>query len=164
LTAALAAAQISRMFRAFAIAVRTSYLLTVLTVLACAVYATVEFAHNLSTQELAEHDLGADLVTAALLVTFLLLPLRALSRTFVLVELVPGAHLRDRPVVATLVMVSGLLGCGLFLLIARILLDLLPSTADLNFAGPLMLALLLMAFSLLAGELVLVGRVHPRQA
>jgi len=146
------------MFRAFAILVRCSYLLTVLTVLAVALYCTLELAPKLVSSESYGRAFGADLFTLAVLVTFLLLPLRALTRVFVRDALVPESHLRERPVVATLVTITGLLGCGLFVLIVRILIGALPTERDLNFGGPLILTLLLMAIATLIGEIVLVGR------
>ena len=66
---------------------------------------------------------------------------------------------RERPVVASLVVPSGLFGWLLALLAGRMALTSLPAE---DIGGPLMgttmLALLFFAIALLIGELVLVGR------
>jgi hypothetical protein len=156
------AAQISRVFRVFAIVVRTTYLLTALLVLAWAVPALVAFAQSLFRPEGFGPD-ASDLYGAVVFGVLCLLSLRALERLFHRSTFVPDAHIRERPVVASLVVVSSILGWALALLAGWVAITSLPHE-DIGgpLGGALMLALVLFAIALLIGELVLVGRLKPR--
>lgn len=144
------------MFRSFTILVRVTYLLAALAVLTCTLPWLMSFMRALSRLSLWT------LYEAALLVVLFLLPLRALNRVVRRSELIPDSHIRERPVVASLVLVTNLLGGTLFMLAGWVALTSLPAE-DIGgpFAGAAMLALMLFAISLLTGEMVLVGKVAP---
>jgi hypothetical protein len=78
---------------------------------------------------------------------------------------VPDAHLRERPAVATVVVIPAVLGLLLLCLVIRALIDILPWGAE-DVGGPiggaLMLAVLLHVFALLTAEIVLIGRPKPK--
>jgi hypothetical protein len=156
--------QIPRVFRVFAILVRTSYLLTALLVLAGAVLWLTEMLQSLVRQISIRLDIW-DLYAAAIFAVMCALPLRAITRLLRRAELIPDSHLRERPVVATFVAVTCIFGLLLCLLAASVWLDVLRGADSDDIGGPLGLALMLalMSFSiaLLTGELVLVGRLRP---
>ena len=105
-----------------------------------------------------------DLVIVLFLLACVLPAGRAVIRLLRHGELVPNAHLRERPVVASLVTMSSSLAIFLVYVVLRIWLDIQPWGAD-DVGGPLaglaMLATLLLVFALLTGEIVLVGRSPP---
>ena len=150
MTASRIAAQIPRVFRVFVILVRTTYLLTALVVLACTAPLLVSFL---------PWRPGNTFMTLVLLV-MCLLPLRALVRLVSRSELIPASHIRERPVVASVVVIACLLGGALFLLAGWVGLTSLPED-DIGgpLGGAIMLAAMLFAVALLTGELVLVGRL-----
>jgi hypothetical protein len=156
LTGASAAAQISRVFRVFAMVVRTTYLLTALLVLAWAAPALVAFAQSLFHPERFD---AWDLYGAVIFGLLCFLPLRALERLLHRSTLVPDSRIRERPVVASLVVVTSMLGWTLALLAGWVGITSLPRD-DIGgpLGGALMLALMLFAIALLVGEIVLVGR------
>jgi len=152
------------MFRAFAILVRATYLLTSLLVLAWAASTAVSFVQSLSRPSSFGRDIW-DLYEAALLLVMCVLPLRALERLLDRGQFVPDSHIRERPVVALLVVISSILGWALALLAGWVMARRLPD-ADIGgpLGGALMLALALFAIALLTGEMVLVGRLKSRSA
>jgi len=149
-------------FRVFAIVVRTTYLLTALLVLAWAAPALVIFVQSLFGPARFGPD-AWDLYGALVYGVLCLLPLRALERLLHRSTLVPDSHIRERPVVASLVVVTSVLGWALALLAGWVAITNLPHE-DIGgpLGGALMLALVLFAIALLIGELVLVGRLTPR--
>ena len=150
------------MFRAFAILVRTIYLLTALLVLAWAAPSLVMFGRSLLRPSQFPPDTW-DLYGAVIFAVMCLLPLRALERLLHRAEFVPDAHIRERPIVASLVVVSSMFGWALALLAGWVGITSLPAE-DIGgpLGGALMLALMLFAIALLIGELVLVGRLKAR--
>ena len=154
LTHAFAPAQIAPVFRAFVILVRTTYLMTALLVLVWSATVLVSMAWA---------DPG-DRYRAIALVALCLLPVRALERLLHHATFVPDSHIRERPVVASLVCITSLLGWALMLLAGWTMIRVLPQV-DIGgpLAGTLMLALMLFAIALLVGELVLVGRLKAHQ-
>ena len=147
------------MFRTLATAARVSYLLAVLIALALLLAAIERFVAVQSRPPPFAPGLLTDyLLLAVALLVFAIPALRALARLFWRRDLLPEAHLRARPVVAALVVLASAMGTVLILLVAWILITTLPESHDVNVAGPGTLAAMLYAFSLLAGEVVLVGR------
>jgi len=164
LTRARTSRSVARMFRGFAIAARASYLLAVLLTLALLLLAIERFVTVQSQPRAFARDALADyLLAAVVLLVFGLPALRALARLFHHRDLLPEAHLRSMPVVATLVVLASALGTALILLVAWILITTLPESRDVNLAAPCALAAMLYAFALLCGEIVLVGR-YPSAA
>jgi hypothetical protein len=144
-------------FRAFAIVVRVSYLLMMLICLALML--------PLVAQVVALSPSGPwhwrEVVFGTLLViTYLALPLRAAGRLLWRRELVPEAHVRERPVVATVVLLASALGFGLSTLIAWALLTRRPGE-DVDIGGATYLTMALFAIAVLVGEIVLIGRQPP---
>jgi hypothetical protein len=108
-----------------------------------------------------------DLVMIVLLLACVLPAARALVRLVTRRELLPDAHLRERPVVALVVALSAALALFLVCFLLRVWLDILPWGTDAGgpIAGAAGLALMLMAIAMLTGEMVLVGRgAHVRTA
>ena len=152
------------MFRAFAAALRTSYLLAVMITLALLIPATVQFIIAQTQPRLFAPDLLTDLLLPALaLLVFGGPALRALARLLLHRELVPDSHVRERPLIALLVGLACAIGTTLVLLVAGALITTLPESRDVNLAAPCALAAMLYAFALLCGEIVLVGR-YPSTA
>jgi len=151
-------AQLWPVFKAFAILVRTTYLLTALLVLAWAASTLVSFTQSLFRPADFGRNLW-DVYEAILLIVLCVLPLRALERLLVRATFVPDSRIRERPVVATIVVITSVLGWALALLAGWVMARKLP---DADIGGPLggamTLALMLFAVALLTGELVLVGR------
>jgi hypothetical protein len=158
LTRTRAAAQIRRVFRAYAIAVRLAYLSAVVVALLFGGWAAVSavdapgpgfFAGKLSAGELSWFGLFISCVACA--VRALLRPLRRSA-------FLPETHLRERPVVGTLVALAAAFAGLLVFNVVLAFLQTWPDAGDVNLAGPIALALLLYTFTLLTGEFVLVGR------
>ena len=150
------------MLRAGVIVVRTSYLLAALTSMALSTPPLVEFLYGGSWPLLSPRtSLSALLWFTALILVFLVLPLRAAWRLVRHHQLVPESHILERPYVATLVVFASHCSNFLLLLVAWALLTTLPDSAHVNIAGPAVLALMLLAIALLVGEVVLVGRIQP---
>jgi hypothetical protein len=151
------------MFRSFAVFVRTSYLLTVLAVLAGVVLYGVLWVPALLNQQLFGRNFAYDLWSATILAVMFLLPARALLRLLRRAELIPDTHLRERPVVASLVALCCLFGCALVFLVVSVWITTPPDRMNSDIGGPLaffgMCALFWFAIALLTGELVLVGRL-----
>jgi len=162
----LGQAQIPAMFRTFAFFVRVSYLLAALTVLAGVVAYGVEFLQALMRPGFYGMESGFFLWSVAILAVMFLLPARALLRLFTRAELVPDSHLRERPVVASLVALFCLFGCVLIFLVVSVWITTPPDVMNSDIGGPLaflgMIALTCFAIALLTGELVLVGRWRPQ--
>jgi hypothetical protein len=158
------AAQIRRVFRVYAAVVRSIYLLMVVSALAVGCVALMEF----SSEFLRPGGRGPldiqDLVVIGFLIACVAPATRAAIRLVRFHELVPDAHLRERPVVATLVTIPAALGVLLLYLVARIWLDIQPWGHD-DVGGPVagatILAVLFHLFALLTGEMVLVGGADP---
>jgi hypothetical protein len=165
LTDAKGVAQISRMFGAFAVFVRISYLLAALVVLSGVIPYSVLFVQALFQPVLFGRDYGYELWTATILAVMFLLPGRALLRLLRRAELIPDTQLRERPVVASLAAIFSLLGCALVFLVVSVWITTPPDVMNSDIGGPLaffgMLALMCFAIALLTGELVLVGRLRP---
>jgi pilus assembly protein TadC len=89
--------------------------------------------------------------------------LRAVTRLIRRGELVPDAHLRERPVIAMIVALPAVLGLLLVCAVIRVWIDSQPWGTDAGgpLAGAAALSLLFTAFAVLTGELVLVGRSAP---
>jgi hypothetical protein len=149
------------MLRAGVIVVRTSYLLAALTSLALSTPPLAELLYGGSWPLLSPRtSLSSLLWSAALILVFMVLPLRGAWRLVRHHELVPESHIRERPYVATLVVLASQCSNFLLLLVAWVLLTTLPESGDVNIAGPAVLALMLLAIALLVGEVVLVGRMR----
>jgi hypothetical protein len=160
LTRTRGAAQIRRVFRAYAIAVRLAYLSAVVVALTSGGWAAVSaadasrpgfFFGNLSASELAWFGLFIACVACAV---------RALVRPLRRSAFLPESHLRERPVVGTLVALAAAFASFLVFNVGLAFLQTWPDTHDVNFGGPTLLALLLYAIALLIGEIVLVGRTE----
>jgi hypothetical protein len=153
--------QISAVFRYFTILVRATYLLTALLVLACAAPALVSLVQGLFQPARFNTDVW-DLFGIAISGLLCGLPLRALGRLPHRHQFVPDAHIRERPVVASLVAILSVMGWTLALLAGWVGIRNLPHD-DIGgpLAGALMLALMLFTAALLVGELVLIGRPIP---
>ena len=143
------------MFRAYSILVRTSYLLAIVLALLSGSWLLIELGRSLYSRGGAETEV---VVFAATTLVFVVPSARALVRLMVRGELVPSLRLVERPVIAALVLFSSALGTALIALVAWALLSTLPESPDGNVAGPLLLAIMLYAFALLTGEILLVGR------
>jgi hypothetical protein len=156
-----ALAQIPAVFRNFTILVRATYLLTALLVLACAAPALVSQVHGLFRSARFNVDAWG-LFGIAISGLLCALPLRALGRLLHRHQFVPDAHIRERPVASSLVVILGVMGWTLALLAGWVGIRNLPHD-DIGgpLAGALMLALMLFTAALLVGELVLVGRAIP---
>jgi len=149
------AAQIAAVFRIYATAVRSIYLLTVICALAVGVWAFLNFSVALDVQQL---------IVIGFLLAYAGPAIRAAIRLARSREFVPDAHLRERPLVATLVSIAAAVGIMLLYFVIRVWIDIQPWGRD-DVGGPLAgifaLAVLLHVFALLTGEIVLVGRAHP---
>jgi len=145
------------MFRAFALLVRASYLLALLVSLACMLPALVQLLAGLPGGRWLWRE---GLFGALFVIVFVALPMRAAWRLIRRRDLIPETHLRERPVVASLVLLAS--ACALLLsgIIALALFTRLPE-ADVNIAGPAVLAVMLFAIAILTGEIVLIGRAAP---
>ena len=152
------------MFRACAIVVRTSYLLAVLVTLVKVSQATYQFVRALDYPRMFGSGPSTDVFVILVLLGFWVLALRALGRLLLRHELVPDDHLRERPVVASIVALTCILGTWMTLLPDWFLLTTLPESRDVNLAAPWALGLLCYAVALLVGELVLVGGRQSRLA
>ena len=127
------------MFRFFAILVRTTYLVTVLVTLALLV------------------PWAFDGLSAIFLVAIFIVPAaRALYRLIRFRELIPDAHLREAPIVATLVLVSSAFAS--FLLLNFVWAILTRAGRDVELAPFVFFGMYWLAIALLTGEIVLVGR------
>jgi len=142
------------MFRAFALLVRASYLLALLVSLACMLPALVQLLPGLPGGRWHWRE---GLFGVLFVIVFVALPLRAAWRLVRRRDLIPELHLRDRPVVASLVLLASACALLLSAIIALALFTRLPE-ADVNIAGPAALAAMLFAIAILTGEIVLVGR------
>jgi hypothetical protein len=152
------------MLTVFAGLVRISYLFAALAALIFNGPPLLQFARSLLQPTILTRNSSYEIIMAACALLGLIAPAsRALLRLLRHAELVPLSHLRERPVVATLVGVTSLCGNALALLVAWGVLSTLPESRGLNFAGPMMLAFMLFAFALLTGEMVLVGRSAPAE-
>jgi hypothetical protein len=153
-------------FHPFAILVRTSYLLSALIVLAGATLWLVSILQSLVRQVSLRPDIW-DPYAAGIFIVMCALPLRALTRLIRRAALIPDSHLRDRPVVTTLVTIACIFGLLLCLLAGSVWLAVLRGADGSDVGGPLglalMLALMSFAIALLTGELVLVGRLRPHR-
>ena len=151
------------MFRVYAISVRSIYLLMVISALACGGWALLEFSTAFLRPGGRDQLNAQDLVVIGFLLAFVWPAARAAIRLARFQELIPDAHLRERPVVATMVTIPAALGILLLYLFLRIWLEIQPWGADVGgpLGGVLILAVLLLVFALLTGEMVLVGRVSP---
>jgi hypothetical protein len=102
---------------------------------------------------------------AALIIGFIAPAIRLLFRLIRRAELIPEAHVREAPVISTLVFLACVLGSLLLLLVVWILLTTSPEERHgANLAAPISLGLMFFAFALLTGECVLVGRSAKRPA
>lgn len=155
------------MFRVYAATVRSIYLLMVVGALAVGGWALLEFWTAFQRPGRSGRLDGQTLVIIAFLLAYVLPATRAAIRLLRFRELVPDAHLRERPAVATVVVIPAVLGLLLLYLVIRALIDILPWGAE-DVGGPiggaLMLAVLLHVFALLTAEIVLVGRPKPQPA
>ena len=159
MTRSRAAAQIRRMFRVYAVTVRSIYLLMVVSTLAVGGWAFREYLSAFlrpGNRQLSVEDL----VVIGFLLAYLVPAARAAIRLARVRELVPDAHLRERPVVAALVTIPAAIGVFLLYVVSRVWLDIQPWGGD-DVGGPLggafILALLMHVFAMLTGEIVLVG-------
>jgi hypothetical protein len=143
------------MFRAYSILVRTSYLLAIVQTLLSGCWLLIELGASRSSRVRIESEVLVFTVTT---LVFVVPSARALLRLVFHRELVPHLNLVQRPVIAALVLISSTLGTALIALVAWTLLSTLPESPDGNLAGPMVLAIMLYAFALLTGEIVLVGR------
>jgi hypothetical protein len=102
-------------------------------------------------------DFGAAAWTALVVLVFGATSVRALWRVVRRRAIVSDAHIAERWIVATLITLASLFAHLLVALVFHALWSTYPDF-DGNAAGPLALAGMLYAFSLLAGEAVLVGK------
>ncbi len=158
LDGAIRTAQIPRVFRAFAISVRSIYLLMVISGLAIGGWGLLEIFTGRGRLD------GESLVIIGFLLAYFWPAARAGIRLVRFRELVPDAHLRERPVIAAVVTIPAVVGILLLNLVLHVWIEIQPWGAE-DVGGPLagavMLAVLLHVFALVTGEIVLVGRTRP---
>jgi hypothetical protein len=154
------------MFRVYAASVRSIYLLAVICSAAIGSWLLLQFVSPIVHPSSYERANVVDLAITILLLACVLPAARALVRLVLRRELVPDAHLRDRPVIAMLVALSAALGLLLVYLLLRVWIDVLPWGTDAGgpIAGAAMLAATLLAIAMLTGEIVLVGRISQPDA
>ena len=140
------------MFRAYAVVVRLAYLSAVAVGLYFGGWALANPAGWIWNYSLGE------LIFAGLFIASVACAVRAATRPFRRLAFIPEAHLRERPVVGTLVTLAAVFASFLGFNIVLAFLQTWPETGDVNFGGPALLALTLYTIALLIGELVLVGR------
>jgi hypothetical protein len=128
----------------------TSYLITCVVALFGGCWLLIEVGASAVSR--GEIDAEVFLVVLAAL-AFVVPAGRALLRTMFRGELVPHAHVVERPVVTALVFVTSATGTALIVLVASVLLTTLPEPPDGNFGGPIILAFPLYAMALLTGDL-----------
>ena len=131
------------MFRLYAALVRTTYLVTVLVTLALLVPAALD-----------------GLSAVFLLGGFIALAARAMYRLIRYRELIPDAHLREAPIVATLVLASSAIAS--YLLLALVWAFWTRAGRDIELEPFVFFGAIWLAIALLTGELVLVGRWKSR--
>jgi hypothetical protein len=101
----------------------------------------------------------AELAWDSLFIACVICAMRAMFRPLRRISFLPEGHLRERPVVGTLVALSAAFASFLVFNVVLAFLQTWPDTGDVNFGGPIILALVLYAVSLLTGEIALVGRI-----
>jgi hypothetical protein len=159
--------QIPAVFRAYAFSVRTIYLLTVMCALTVGGFAFLEF----SAAWLRPGSSGGldmqELVIIGFLLAYVIPAARATIRLARTRDLVPDAHLRERPVVAAVITIPAVLGILLLYLALHVWIEIQPWGHD-DVGGPLggavILAILFHVFALMTGEIVLVGRTRSTTA
>jgi MFS-type transporter involved in bile tolerance (Atg22 family) len=145
-------------FRAYATIVRLAYLSAAAVTLYLAVWSALSIARNPDPGYSLLYLSTFELFVYGLLIACALCAVRALSRPLRRDSFLPESHLRERPVVGTLVALTSAFASFLVFNLVLAFLQLWPDTHDANFGGPSVLALLLYAIALLTGEIVLVGR------
>ena len=147
------------MFRAYAISVRLAYLSAVTVAVFIAAWSLVSIVNAQQPWLMfLRHRSIAELAWDALFIACIACAIRAVFRPLRRAALLPESHLRERPVVGTIVALTAAFASFLVFSIVLAFLQTWPDTGDVNFAGPAALALLLYAIALLTGEIVLVGR------
>ncbi len=151
------------MFRVYAASVRSIYLLAVISSATLGVWLLLQSAWKFLRPDSTGTADRLDIVIIGLLLACVIPAARAIIRIGRRADLLPDAHLRERPVVASLVAFATVVGLLLVYLVLRAWLDIQPwgATDGGPIAGAAGLALLLVAFAMLTGEIVLVGRTEP---
>jgi len=149
------------MFRLYAACVRSTYLLAATSAIALGGWLLLQYLAGLLRADGLGRSYAQDLVIVTFILACVLPAIRALVRLLRHRDLIPNAHLRERPVVASLVAMTSALAIFLIYVVIRVFLDILP-WGDHDVGGPVagasMLATLLLVLALLIGEIVLVGR------
>ena len=155
--------QILRVFRAYAIFVRLAYMSAVAAALLLGVWSLASIATAREPGSFLRHISLGELAWYGLFITSVSCGMRAMFRPLRRMPLLPESHLRERPVVGTLVALAAAFAGFLAFNVALGLIQTLPNGSDANFAGPTVLAFFLYTFALLTGEIVLVGRTSRHQ-
>jgi hypothetical protein len=152
-----AAAQIAAMFRIFAILVRTNYLVAVLVALVFLTPWLFDGVVSLFRPGFVGNvNFWRTSILLLVLAGFVAPAARALFRLVRRASLIPDSHLREAPVVATLVLFASAFASFLFLNLAWAFLT--RAGRDVELAPFAFFGLFWLAIALLTGEIVLVGR------
>ena len=153
------------MFSLYVACVRSIYLLAVVIALVLGGWLLLQYVAVFLRSDSFGRSHAQDMVIITFLLACVLPATRATIRLLRHRELVPDTHLRDRPLVSSLVAMASALAIALLYLLLHVWLAILPWGAD-DVGGPLagaaMLAVILLVFALLTGEIVLVGHAHRR--
>ena len=145
------------MFRLFTILVRTSYLIAVLVSLVFLVPWVVADVASLYRPAFPGIELNRGLATPLLVLAVFVVPAtRALLRLIRRADLIREDHLREAPVVSTLVFLASTCASFLFLNLAWAFLT--HAGRDVELAPFVFFGAIWLALALLIGEIVLVGR------
>lgn len=151
-------AQIAPMFKAWSFLVRIAYLIAALVALVLLVPRLVDCVRAmLAPRGFLDNTPELVAISALLVIGFIAPATLAIIRLLRRGKLIPDAHLKEAPMLSTLLFLASVLGSALLLLVAWILFTTSPEERHgANLAAPVVLGLMLLAFALLAGECVLV--------